>query len=169
MITTSRLRKWHSYIGLFIAPSVLFFAVTGALQIFNLHEAHDGYRPAVLLEKLSAVHKDQVFEQPREHEEPAAAAPAGDAAQHAADPAPHADPAPQADAAPHHHAADDGDDDKLSASTLALKWLFLFVAVGLTLSTSIGIWMGITQLRRPVLAWTLIAAGVAAPIWLLVI
>ena len=148
MITTSRLRKWHSYIGLFIAPSVLFFAVTGALQIFNLHEAHDGYRPAVLLEKLSAVHKDQVFEQPREHEEPAAAAPAGDAAQ---------------------HAADDGDDDKLSASTLALKWLFLFVAVGLTLSTSIGIWMGITQLRRPVLAWTLIAAGVAAPIWLLVI
>ena len=163
MITTSRLRKWHSYIGLFIAPSVLFFAVTGALQIFNLHEAHDGYRPAVLLEKLSAVHKDQVFEQPREHEEPAAAAPAGDAARHAADAAPHAD------AASHHHAADDDDDDKPSASTLALKWLFLFVAVGLTLSTSIGIWMGITQLRRPVLAWTLIAAGVAAPIWLLVI
>jgi hypothetical protein len=151
MITTSRLRQWHAYIGLFIAPSVLFFAVTGALQIFNLHEAHDGYRPAVLLEKLSAIHKDQVFEQPHEHEEQAAAAPAGDAAQHAAAQQP----------------ADD--DDKLSASTLALKWLFLFVAVGLTLSTSIGIWMGITQLRRPALAWILIAAGVAAPVLLLAI
>src|SRR5580658_11140943 len=140
---TLRLRQWHAYIGLFIAPSVLFFAVTGALQIFNLHEAHDGYRPAVLLEKLSAVHKDQVFERPHEHEEPAAAAPAGDADQHPAD-----------------------DDDKPGASTLALKWLFLFVAIGLIFSTSIGIWMGITQLRRPALAWTLIAAGVTAPVLL---
>jgi hypothetical protein len=146
MITTSRLRRWHAYIGLFIAPSVLFFAVTGALQIFDLHEAHGGYRPAVLLQKLSAVHKDQVFEQPHEHEEPAAPAPAGDAAKHA-----------------------DDDDDKVGASTLALKWFFLFVAVGLTLSTSIGIWMGITQLRRAALAWTLIAAGAAVPVLLLAI
>src|ERR1700685_4580837 len=83
-----RLRKWHAYIGLLIAPSVLFFALTGILQIFNLHEAHGGYHPALILEKLSVGHKDQEFEAPREQPAPAheaasaaaggAEAPAGD-------------------------------------------------------------------------------------------
>jgi uncharacterized iron-regulated membrane protein len=55
------IRRWHSYIGLFISPSVLFFALTGASQIFNLHEAHGSYHPLALVEKLSSVHKDQVY------------------------------------------------------------------------------------------------------------
>jgi uncharacterized iron-regulated membrane protein len=38
-------RRWHSYIGLFIAPSVLFFSLTGAVQLFSLHEAHGKYQP----------------------------------------------------------------------------------------------------------------------------
>jgi hypothetical protein len=145
MILTTRLRQWHAYIGLLIAPSVLFFALTGVLQIFNLHEAHGGYRPPVLLEKLSAVHKDQVFEQPHEHDQPASQAPAGGASgEQAAD-----------------------DDDKIAASTLALKWFFLLVAVGLMLSTAIGLWMGITQIRKTSLALALIAAGTILPILLL--
>jgi hypothetical protein len=53
--------KGHSYIGLFTAPNVLFFALTGAAQIFNLHEAHGSYRPPGIVEKLGSVHKDQVF------------------------------------------------------------------------------------------------------------
>jgi hypothetical protein len=146
MILSTRLRQWHAYIGLLIAPSVLFFALTGALQIFNLHEAHGSYRPAVLLEKLSAVHKDQVFEQPHEHEQPAA----------------------QAGGGPQDRAAGD-DDDKIGASTLALKWFFLIVSIGLTLSTAIGIWMGITQIRKKALALTLLAAGVLVPVALLAI
>jgi hypothetical protein len=153
MIPATRLRQWHAYLGLCIAPSVLFFAVTGALQIFNLHEAHGHYRPAVLLEKLSAVHKDQVFEQPHAHDQPAPQAQPGDA-----------EKAPGAAA---DHAGDDDDDDKLGAPTLALKWFFLFVSVGLALSTSIGIWMGITQIRKKTLAMVLLAAGMLVPIALL--
>jgi len=147
MILISRLRQWHAYIGLFIAPSVLFFALTGAMQIFNLHEAHGTYHPPVLLEKLSAVHKDQVFkEPPAKDDEPQSAA-------HAA-------------GAPDEHPPE-GEDEKLGASTLALKWFFLAVALGLFVSTLIGIWMGSTQIRRKSIAWTLMIAGTLIPIALL--
>jgi hypothetical protein len=141
-----RLRKWHAYIGLLIAPSVLFFALTGALQIFNLHEAHGGYKPALLIEKLSAVHKDQVFEASHDH------------------PAPNDGPPPaQAGAAPDEHSAHD-EDDRVAAATLALKWYFLFVALGLAVSTLVGVWMGTTQLRSKAIAWTLLVAGILLPI-----
>jgi glucose-6-phosphate-specific signal transduction histidine kinase len=33
------LRKIHEYLGLFIAPTLLMFTFTGALQLFGLHEA----------------------------------------------------------------------------------------------------------------------------------
>ena len=56
----SSIRLWHSYIGILIAPSVIFFALTGALQIFSLHESHGTYTPPALIEKLSSMHKDQV-------------------------------------------------------------------------------------------------------------
>jgi hypothetical protein len=141
---TLRLCRWHAYIGLFIVPSVLFFAVTGALQIFNLHEAHGSYTPAVVLEKLSAVHKDQVFEEPHDHPPPGAEPPAGPAA-----------------AADQHPA---GADDRLSVPTLVLKWFFLFVAVALSVSTLIGVWMGATQLRSSAFAWTLLVTGTLIPI-----
>ncbi len=144
----STLRRWHAYVGLFIAPSVLFFALTGTLQIFNLHEAHGSYHPAVLLKKLSAVHKDQVFEEP------------------------HDQSAPDHDATPAAAGADQpaaNEDEKQSVSTYALKWFFTLVSVGLIVSTLIGIWMGTTQIRRKGLVWILLIAGTLAPIGLLVI
>ena len=52
-------RDWHAWIGALIAPSVLFFATTGVLQIWSLHEAHGGYTPPALIERLGALHKDQ--------------------------------------------------------------------------------------------------------------
>jgi|SRR5665213_3034625 len=141
-----RLRKWHAFIGLLIAPSVLFFALTGALQIFNLHEAHGTYTPARLIEKFSAVHKDQVFEAPHHH------------------PAPNdGQPGAQAGGPPDEHGGHD-EDHRVAASTLVLKWYFLFVALGLTGSTLVGIWMGTTQLRSKAIAWTLLIAGTLLPL-----
>jgi hypothetical protein len=149
MILTT-LRQWHTYVGLFIAPSVLFFSLTGAVQIFNLHEAHGSYHPAVLLEKFSAVHKDQVFEEPHDK-----SAPDNDA--------PHSAAGGAADQ------PSEDEDEKQSASTLALKWFFLAVALGLAASTLIGIWMGTTQTRRKGLAWSLLIVGGLVPVGLLVI
>jgi hypothetical protein len=65
-------------------------------------------------------------------------------------------------------AAED-EDQKQSASTLALKWFLLAVALGLITSTLIGIWMGTTQIRRKGLAWTLLLVGALVPIGLLAI
>ena len=140
------IRLWHSYLGLFIAPSVLFFALTGATQLFVLHESHGDYRPPALVEKLSSVHKDQVFELGH-HKPPPASEPGS----------------------PRPAAADQEDDDKVELSTQLLKWFFFLVALGLTLSTSFGIWMGLTQIRRKRVAWLLLAAGALIPAALLVV
>lgn len=148
MISSTTLRQWHAYLGLFIAPSVLFFSLTGAIQIFNLHEAHGSYHPAVLLEKLSAVHKDQVFEEPHDQSAP----------DHDADQA-----APGADG--EHPAANE--EEKQSVPTYALKLFFAVVSLGLITSTLIGIWMGTTLIRREGLAWALLAVGALVPIGLL--
>jgi hypothetical protein len=143
------IRQWHSYIGLFIAPSVLFFAVTGSLQLFSLHEAHGDYRPPALIEKLASVHKDQVFEL-RHHDAPAD---------------PKAEPgAPPSDAAP---PAGAQEDDKTAPATWLLKGFFLLVAISLAVSASLGLWIGLTQTRRKRVAWLLVIAGTLIPVVLL--
>jgi len=140
------LRRLHAYIGAFIAPGVLFFAATGALQLFSLHEAHGGYVPPPLIEKLSAVHKDQRFSAGPHHEPPPTAAPAD------------------------HKTPPGGDDDHPKtppARTVALKWLFLAIDAGLIASTLIGLWMAVTLNRRKGVIWTLLALGATLPVLIL--
>jgi hypothetical protein len=145
-MTTMLIRQLHAYIGLFVAPSVLFFALTGAVQLFDLHEAHGDYRPLPLVEKLSSVHKGQVFA-------------FGDH---------HAEPAPGSEV--HEAAADTpggGQADQDKWSTVLLRWFFLLVSLSLISSTALGLWMGLTQTRRKRLAWVLILAGALIPVGLL--
>jgi hypothetical protein len=139
------IRQFHAYLGAFIAPSILFFAVTGAWQLFNLHEAHGTYRPPALMEKLSAVHKDQRFAADDDHHGP----PPG-AGHHAQD----------ADAGHKHEAAK-------PARAVTLKWLFLTVAVGLIVSTLLGLWMALAYSRRKVVTWVLLILGAALPVLIL--
>jgi hypothetical protein len=144
-------RQLHSYVGVFIAPSVLFFALTGAVQLFSLHEAHDNYRPPAIVEKLSSVHKDQVFAFGDHHDQPSSE---DDASK------------PGAGGAPPPGAKED---DKDQLSTLILRWFFLLVAVCLTVSTALGLWMGLTQTRQKRLAWLLAVAGTLIPVGLLIL
>ena len=141
------IRQWHTYIGALIAPSVLFFAITGCLQLFSLHEAHGNYTPPQLIEKLSAVHKDQRFSAKSDHDAPAAGA---------------------------HHAHDaDADHDKAPKAppigTLVLKWLFLAVGIGLIVSTCLGLYMALTTSRRKAVVWFLLILGAVAPVLALAI
>src|SRR5260370_726866 len=55
------LRLIHLYTGIFIAPALLFFAFTGALQIFSLHETTRGssYKPPAWAVMLGQIHKKQ--------------------------------------------------------------------------------------------------------------
>lgn len=142
-------RRWHTYLGVFIAPSILFFAATGALQLFALHEAHGAYQPAAIVEKLGELHKNQRF-----------------AAK------PQRPPATASAAKP---AAADHDDDHAApakakpVAVTALKWLFLLVAAGLVTSTGLGLWMALTSTRRKGLIRGLLAAGLVIPVLLVVL
>jgi hypothetical protein len=142
------IRTWHTYLGILIAPSVLFFALTGALQLFGLHEAHGNYTPPPLIERLGSLHQDQVFVLKDHH---ADSHPAEDAAAHPPD-----------------HAATD-DDDAPALRTVLLKWFFLLVAASLVISTSLGLWMGLTHIRHKRVGWWLLAIGVLLPVGLLVV
>jgi hypothetical protein len=146
------IRRLHTYLGLFIAPSVLFFAFSGACQVFSLHEAHGDYHPPALIETLGNLHKDQVLSKPEHH--PAHAPSAGMA--HDAD--------AHAGAPDHDHDHDHGHADKAKASTLVLKWFFAGVAVCLAFSTLFGLWMGLRFARTPRLSWGLLVAGVVVPV-----
>lgn len=119
-----------------IGPSVLFFAFTGLLQIYGLHEAHGGYMPPALIAKLSAVHQDQHF-----------------VAGHGHDSGPHAN-------APPHHDHDDG----LGTARTLLKAFFAAVAVSLFLSTLAGMWMALRQTAKRAVHLALLAIGTLVPV-----
>jgi len=53
------IRIIHRYLGLFFAPTILLFAITGGLQMFGLHETARGssYVPPNILVHLSQLHK----------------------------------------------------------------------------------------------------------------
>lgn len=142
------LRRWHTYIGLLCAPSLIFMCLTGGVQLFSLHEAHDGYHPYAWVEKLSSVHKDQILEHHHEHKHEDEPAPS--AAKPAAEP-------PDAD-------QDHDHDESTSVGTLALKVFFLLVSLGLTASASLGIWIALTQGRQRKLCWVLLGSGTVLPI-----
>jgi len=138
------LRQWHGYFGVFIAPSVLFFALTGSLQLFSLHEAHGGYRPAAIIERLSRLHKDQVITLPQRHEAPAPKP--GASRESAPSVKPQKGPRP---------------------ATLLLKIFFLLVAIQLVVSTGLGLWIAFTRNRDRRLTWALFLAGALAPLALI--
>jgi hypothetical protein len=56
-----RIRQIHLYLGALFAPLLIFFAFTGALQTFSLHESPKGstYTPPAWLVRLAEVHKNQ--------------------------------------------------------------------------------------------------------------
>ncbi len=56
-------RLFHLYCGVFITPALLFFAFTGAIQTFSLHETTRGssYKPPAILVELGQLHKKQTL------------------------------------------------------------------------------------------------------------
>ena len=143
-------RRFHSYLGAFIAPSVLFFALSGSLQLFSLHEAHGAYTPPAIVEMLSRVHKDQVL-----HAKPKPAPTGGDA---------------EAGSAHKHHSAPARAAPEAPPwSVMALKWFFLAVALGLMTSTLLGLWMALTFSRRKAVVLALFAVGTVLPVLLVVL
>lgn len=135
---SARLRLVHVYVSLFVAPSLIFFSATGALQTFRLPD-----KPAapVLVQKLARLHKDDVFAVKPPRPKP----PAGERRREARPPR----EAPR-------------------ASTEVLKWFFTAVSIGILATTAFGIWVAFTSLRRKALMWATLLAGTAAPVLILI-
>ncbi len=56
-----RIRQIHFYLGVFFAPIIIVFALSGALQTFRLQDSPKGssYAPPAWIVKLADIHKDQ--------------------------------------------------------------------------------------------------------------
>lgn len=150
-------RQWHLYLGTLFAPSIIFFAFTGALQLFSLHESHpgDAYQAPAWIQTLASIHKDQVLEKKHKPAPVSAGeqkAPAtSDAARRPAKP------------------EGGGTNNKPGPSklTLTLKWFFLAMAAGLIFSTSLGIYMAFKFNRNRTLVWGMLILGTAIPLALI--
>ena len=145
-------RRFHSYVGLFIAPSVLLFCVSGACQLFKLHENHGSYHAPALIETLGNLHKDQVLSEADHVRGPPAATVASDRDAHAGPPG-----------------HDDHDDEAQKGPTLVLKWFFEAITAGLAISTLFGLWIGLCFTRTPRLSWGLLIAGVVVPVLIILL
>jgi len=149
--TLKFIRQTHLYAGVFIAPALLFFAFTGALQTFSLHETTPGsaYRPPAWVVRLSQLHKNQTIAVPLRKLPPAADTPQG---------------AKPANAAP--AKAPDVTAPK-PKTHLPMKIFFLLVAIGLMTSTLTGLYMAYRYSRSWIAITGLLLAGIAIPLLLL--
>jgi len=145
-------RQLHLYLGVFIAPALLFFAFTGGLQTFGLHEAGHGsdYKPPAWLATMALLHKKQTYVFPAHRRRPPPAMAQGRGLPGAAAMPQGARGAP---AKPAHNA-------------WPLKIFFALVSLGLFLSTLTGIYMAYRYTRNRRLVSATLLAGVVVPVLL---
>jgi hypothetical protein len=118
---------------------VMFYALSGALQIFDLHQSHDGYTAPSLMAAVGRLHKQQVFAPPVPRQSPSGRGePQGRQKGRASSPA-----------------------------TPLLKWLFFLEALGLAATTALGTWIGLTQAKRRRTILALLTLGIILPLLLI--
>lgn len=148
-IWLKNIRQLHMYLGVFFAPAILFFSFTGALQLFGLHEGHPGeaYQAPKWIAMLASIHKDQVLSQ---HHGPPPGI--GDRREGESPDSSMRGREPQKDEEHHEGKA-----------TLVLKWFFLAMAIGLSITTLLGIYMAFKYNRSRAITWSLLIAGAGIP------
>lgn len=130
------IRKLHFWMGTLFAPTIVFFALSGAFQVLGLHEGSSG-----AIAKLAQIHKDQsITEIPPRKPRPAPAA----------QPRPTESAPIEARVTPHR--------------SMPLVIWFLVMAVGLMFSTGLGIYMAFAYKRDRVVIISLLVAGTAIPL-----
>jgi len=162
------LRKIHLYIGIFTTPALLFFAITGAMQTFSLHETTQGsnYKPPAWIASLAQLHKKQTTVVPPRRARPAApeaSAPTDASRTTAAQSGAPVTTQPQPGAPPPSRS---GGAPAPQKSHLPMKIFFLLVSLSLVTSTLSGNYMSYKYSRGWVLTGLLVA-GVVVPLLLL--
>lgn len=168
-------RKVHLLLGIFTTPALLFFAFTGAMQTFSLHETTQGsaYKPPAWIASLAQLHKKQDTTVPVRKLRPPAidggergnlgsalGASASDAAEQSA-------PGQASKKADGSESRSGGPAPVARKSHLPMKIFFLLVSVSLALSTLTGAYMSYKFNRRPWQLTGLLVAGLVVPLLLL--
>lgn len=155
-----QIRQIHLYLGSLFAPMILFFAFSGALQTFGLHESDDGEpAPAGWIVNIASVHKDQHLPRPHKH---------AHAEEHAAPtPAPAAVANTEPGKAEDDH-ANEGGASKPAHSPLPLKIFVLALSIGLMASTLLGVYIALQNRNQRKIVIGMLAVGVFLPIVLLI-
>lgn len=146
-------RQVHNFVGLFFAPTILFFAITGGLQMFGLHETSRGssYIPPAILVHLAQLHKKGTTYLP-----PRKAAPSKTDGMKPDSSKPDTLKSPPATSKP-------------GPNPLPMKIFFALTALALLTSTCTGIVMGWKYARRKASVLLVLVAGVLAPLALLLL
>lgn len=143
------IRRLHAWLGVLFAPSIIFFALSGAFQLFGLHESERGETPG-LIAKMGMVHTHQTTQVPQRKPQPQAKleAPQANLMADIAHEGQHAAPPER-------------------PTTMPIKIFFLLMAVSLIASSVLGLWIAFTSKRDRTLHSVLLAAGVVLPVLLL--
>lgn len=164
------LRQIHLYIGIFISPALLFFAFTGALQTFSLHEQVKGsdYKPPVWVMRLAQLHKNQTTEvKPKPVPGGSDHAGAGEHESVAAMPSEHGGSADKEAATAKRQPAPAVPVVTKRQQHVPMKIFFLLVSLGLFTSTLTGLYMAYRYSRKAWVVTVWLAAGVVVPLLLL--
>src|SRR3954470_23859449 len=138
--TLRSLRQWHHYIGVFLAPAILFFAFSGLIQVLGWQDLRNP-PPATWVSAIAGIHKKQALPKPRPAEparKPAAARPAGN-------------------------------DDHDHGGLTPLKIFALLVAIGLFTTTLIGLTIALGTRAMRGKAVIALGLGIVVPAVLLVL
>lgn len=163
-------RSVHLYLGVFSAPALLFFAITGGLQTFSLHETSRGsdYKPPAWLASAAQLHKKQTTVMPQRKPRPAEGA--GKAADDRSGAAPAPADAPSANrAAPIADRGGDAAAARPKQNLLPMKLFFAVIALSLLISTLTGLYMAWRFSRRPKVFGAVFAAGIVLPLLLMLL
>jgi uncharacterized iron-regulated membrane protein len=149
-------RKTHLYVGVFTTPAILFFALSGSLQTFSLHETTKGsaYKPPHWILVLAQVHKKQSTQVPQRK------------ALESNEPRSNPDPRPATAAQAEQPIAPPPLLPALH-DPLPLRIFFLLVGLSLFVSTASGLYLAWKYRRDRVVIAVLLLAGILIPIALM--
>lgn len=139
------LRQIHLYLGVFFAPVIVFFAFTGALQTFSLHEAKGCAAPPPAWIVVAAnLHKDTVLRGPK--------------------------PRPAGPCTPDDHGGEAQDGKAPSGpSPLPLKLFVTALSIGLIGTALIGIYIALRARSTRRGALIAVLAGMITPVLLMLV
>ena len=141
--TMRRVRQFHFYLGVFFAPLIVLFALSGALQTFRLQEEKGwGSQPPAWIETIGAIHMDSKMPKAKVVE----AAGASASAKAAPKPA-------KPKAAP--------------VNKLPMQILAVAMSVGLLLSAFLGVAIALNTRATRRMSVVMLVAGTVLPILLL--